>query len=149
MARRTKIVVIDAEGRDQGRNYIIKEMPSRQAEEWAVRALMALIKAGIEIPDEAAQMGIAGLAQVGFPALTSIKWPDLKPLLDEMMDCVSFIPDPRKPMVIRHPLNDDDAEEVKTLITLRKEVLELHLGFSLSDATQKRAVSEQEQPQST
>jgi len=40
-----------------------------------------------------------------------------------------LIPDPSKPQIIRK-LFPEDIEDISTLITLRKEVLTLHVGFS-------------------
>ena len=131
MARRHKEVVISAEGRDQNKVFKITEMPAAQAEKWAARALLALISSGATIPDSVAQAGLAGVASVGMGAFAGLKWEIMEPLLDEMMQCVQVVPSPG----IVRPLIEsaDDIEEVSTRFTLRKEVLELHLGFSLAD----------------
>ena len=64
-----------------------------------------------------------------------------EPLMDEMFRCIQIQPDPRKPEVVR-PLIDngtegDDIEEVATRLRLRSEVINLHTGFSMSDALSK------------
>jgi hypothetical protein len=51
-----------------------------------------------------------------------------EPLLDELLTCVEFMPDPARPEVVRS-LIDDDIEEVATIFKLQKEVLALHVDF--------------------
>jgi len=133
MARKEMTFVVEAEGRDKGKHFFIREMSASQAEEWAMRALMALAKAGVEMPDEMANAGLAGIASAGFQALGRMQFSDAKPLLDEMMACVQIVPDPAKPMV-RRALIEDDIEEILTRLRLRKEVFELLTGFSLAAA---------------
>jgi hypothetical protein len=131
--RKTKTVVIEAEGRDKGRNYLLTEMGSARAENWGLQALSAMARSGVEIPADIANAGLVGLKILGLRAFLSMPFEDAVPLFREMMTCVAFIPDPSKPMVSRSPAWDDDIEEVATRLTLRNEVIELHTGFSLSD----------------
>lgn len=144
MARKTKTVTISSEdsaNRDGGKNYLITEMPSSKAEKWAARALLALIASGMEIPDDVAGSGIAGLASVSpnlFSDGCSLSWEALEPLLDEMMACIQVIVGKTGLPVTRPVMTDDDIEEVSTRILLRKEIIELHLGFSLAAAQSKQ-----------
>ena len=131
MARRTKDLTITAQGRDFDKMFLLTEMPAVQAEKWAGRALLALLKSGVELPEDVAKAGLAGIASVGIKAFGSIEWGLAEPLLDEMMNCVQVIPNKRDKRVVR-ALFEEDIEEVTTLLALRKEVLELHLGFSLA-----------------
>lgn len=126
--RKQATVSIQDEGRDQGKTYLLTEMPASQAERWAIRALMSLAKSGLEIPDNAQEMGMAAIAAMGFTALANIPFEDAGPLLDEMMACVQIIPDPARPQVVR-PLIEDDIEEVRTRLMLRRDVFDLHTGF--------------------
>lgn len=133
MARKTKVVTIDA-GRDAGKSYLLTEMPASQSEAWATRALLALLHSGIEIPEEVQGMGLAGIASVGLSALGGIPWELLDPLLREMMECVQFVGDLSQINVatgLPHArrLVEDDIEDMKTRLTLRKAVLELHVDF--------------------
>lgn len=125
MARKTATIKIDAQGRDFGKTFIITELSAMAAEEWAGRALFAMMNSGVEIPDNIAKAGLAGVAALGIASLTKISFDAAKPLLDEMLTCVQIQPSPK---VIR-ALIDDDIEEVATLLTLRKEVFNLHLSF--------------------
>jgi hypothetical protein len=134
MARKTKTFVIEAEGRDKGKHYLITELPASQAERWATRALMAMAKSGVDIPDNLETTGIAGLATLGLRALAAMPFDEAEILLAQMMTCVAFIPDPSRPMVFRSPPWEDDIEEPATRVRLRTEVIEIHTGFSLADA---------------
>jgi hypothetical protein len=125
MARKTATIRIDAKGRDNGKVFIITEMSALAAEEWAGRALFAMMNAGVEIPDSIANAGLAGVASLGISSLTKVSFDSAKPLLDEMLGCVQIQPSPK----VTRPLIDDDIEEVATLLTLRKEVLSLHIDF--------------------
>ena len=128
--RKTVIITIQDEGRDKGKIFILTELPAVQAEKWAYRALLALARSGVEIPPNLAGAGFAGIAILGFQALAHIDFNDLEPLLDEMMSCIQYRPDPSNVQYSR-PLMVDDIEEIATRIKLRAEVYTLHTGFSL------------------
>ncbi len=131
--RKTATITIDAEGRDKGKTFFLREMSASQAEKWAARAFLGMAKAGVEIPDDIASTGLAGIATVGFRAIGGMGFELAEPLLDEMFQCVQIIPDPSKPNVIR-PLVEDDIEEVATRLKLRKEIFGLHVDFSKAGA---------------
>lgn len=127
--RKVATVVIAADNRDKGKTFVITEMPASRAEKWATRALIAISRAGVDMPDDIAAAGMAGLAVVGFQAITRVAFADAEPLLDEMMACAVFVPNPAQPLVFRD-IREDDVEEVSTLAKLRDEVVHLHTGFS-------------------
>ncbi len=130
MARKTALVVIEAQGRDHGKQFALREMPASQAEKWAMRALLALARAGIDLPDDPAEAGLPEIARIGLSALGAMAFADAEPLMDEMMACVRAVPDPARPAILR-PLIEDDIEEVATRLHLRREVFQLHVGFSI------------------
>lgn len=139
MARRVKRVLIKEEGRDKGKTFEITEMPADQGERWAYRVGIALSRGGIEVPTGMFDGGWAGLAKmwpyllvVGLRALHGAQWEEFEPLLDEMMNCVKWCPPGNAPLQDIHPGVDSQIEEVKTRVELRKELIELHLGFSLA-----------------
>ena len=90
MARKQKTITITPAGRDKGKAFLITELSAAEAEDWAGRALFALMNAGVQIPDNIAQAGLAGLASVGLKALNSLKFEQAKPLFDKMMECVQL-----------------------------------------------------------
>ena len=61
MPRRTKTYVIADENRDKGKMFLLTEMPALQAEKWAIRAFLALAKAGLVIPDDVASVSYTHL----------------------------------------------------------------------------------------
>src|SRR4051794_35635287 len=101
MARKQHAIVIEADGRDKGKTFVLNEMPATQAEKWAARALLAMAKSGVEVPDDIASSGLAGVAAMGIKALGGMSFEDAEPLLDEMFAMVSFIPDPARPTIKR------------------------------------------------
>jgi len=137
--RRTKDVIITAEGRDKGKVFRITEMSATAGEEWALRAINAAIRGGAKVPDGFQGVGMAALAVLGVKACLGMPWLDLKPLLDEMMACVTFVP-PNMPT--GRFMQADDIEEIATRLQLRQEVFELHTGFFTLAARLKQALSQ-------
>lgn len=129
MARKTKTITIDS-GRDAGKTFLITEMPLLQADRWAQQALFALARGGIDIPEEIEpDEGMLGMARVALNAIGHIDPQVGNELMDELLSCVQIIPSGG---VARDVLFDNDAcdiEDIKTLFTLRKEALILHLDF--------------------
>lgn len=140
--RKTAIYTAQS-GRDKGKAFQLTEMPARQAHKWATRALFAVMNAGLEVPEEYADAGFAGLAAIAssgdkellvmlIKTLGRVNIEQAEPLLEELLGCVQIIPEPSKPNVVR-ALFDQDLEEVATIFALQKEVLVLHMGFSTAD----------------
>lgn len=132
--RKTETVVISADGRDKGKTFILTEMPALRAERWALRALMALAKSGAQMPEGMERGGMAAIAVAGLRALQNIEFDEAQVLLDEMIDCIEIMPDPRKNPgfkreLVRNMAEGDDIEEIATIFTLRQKVFELHTSF--------------------
>ena len=135
--RREHVVIIPANGgRDAGKAFHLTEMPAAQTEKWALRAMMGLIKGGMEIPDEIVGSGIAGIATLGLTAFGRMDFEIAEPLLDEMFNCIKIYGTPGKEETIRF-LVENDIMEVGTRIRLRQEVFALHVGFSLAELRSK------------
>lgn len=128
MARKQASFVAQT-GRDQGKEFLITEMSATQAENWAIKVVLAIGNAGIEIPDNLVSQGMAGLVAVGYINLLKIPFDAAKPLLDEMMGCVQFIPSPN----IKRLLIEDDIEEISTRLALKKAIWNLHMDFFLGE----------------
>ena len=148
--RKTKIFVVTDEGRDKGKRFVIKEMPAFQAENWAMRAFLALARSGVDISESlrsSGMAGLAGLAVSGLRALQGMDYGEAKPLLDEMLDCVHHMPDPKtpeftRPLILSTPDGEgDDVQEVLTFMRLRKEVIDLHTSF-FTDGMSRNSTSE-------
>ena len=135
MPRKVKDVVVVAEGRDHGKTFRLYEMDAVRAEEWGLRALTVMNRSGVELPDERTLgAGMVAVMLYGVKALLSANFDDAKPLLDEMMDCVHFVPAPALEPKIERGLVDSDTEEIATRLWLRDRVIELHTGFSTAAA---------------
>lgn len=142
MARKSKLVVIktgNPDNRDEGKTFLIREMSALQAEKFAARALLALSRSGIDVPDEARASGPEAVVLFGLRAFTRIGFEEAEPLIDEMMQCVHFVPDPSQPNITRKLFDgdigdddDEDTSEVTTRLFLRGEVMQLHTGFTMT-----------------
>lgn len=133
--RKTEVYVVTKDNRDKGKRFIITEMPALRAEKWATRAMLALARSGVDIPTVTPGKpgGMGALALAGLQALQHLDFADAEPLMDEMMECVQIVSDPKHPETAR-PLIDsgeegDDIEEIETRVELRKRTLMLHVGF--------------------
>lgn len=146
MARKELTVTLDsAYGRDASKAFLLTEMSATQAEKWAIRALLALTRAGIEVPDNVMSMGMGAVAAIGMRAFGNLSFDEAEPLLDEMMHCVQIVPDPRVP-AIRRPVDTEDVEEVRSLLFLRNEVVALHTGFSIAGELSSFRAGQTDQP---
>ena len=145
MARKLQAVTITAAGRDQGKQFLLTEMPATRAEKWAIRVFLALARSGVDVPDNIASMGMAGIAMVGLKAMGGMDFELADPLLDEMLTCVQAVPDPAHPEIVRR-LVESDTEEIATLMKLRQEVLALHVDFSSLAARLNSEASPAEKP---
>lgn len=132
----TTVSITDPDSRDNHKVYKLTEMPASKAEKFAVRAFLALARGGVEIPENIKDAGMAGLATVGFSMLSKVEFVDAELLMDEMMTCVTFIPNTQSPDFSRN-LVESDIEEIKTRVRLRAEVFALHTGFSWADAASR------------
>lgn len=128
--RKTVIVTIDAPGRDHSKIFHIRELPASQAEAWGTRLMLALSRAGVDVPEGFFDMGMAGVAAMGLKAMGGLSWDVAKPLMDEMLTCIQIQPSASNPTVVR-ALIEDDIEEVATRLRLREEVITIHTGFSV------------------
>ncbi|WP_270425575.1 hypothetical protein [Klebsiella variicola] len=158
MARKSIIFTVEANNRDKGKQFKITEMPASKADSWAMQLAFAVLSAGITVPDnmlsalrtglspepkeedsEARALyesvmatGMAGLAKWGISSLAKIPYAQSKPLMDELLSCVSFIGGNG----IETPLTaDGQVEEVSTLLRLRIEAFKLHIAFVAATAS--------------
>jgi len=147
VARRTARITIttdDTENRDRNKVFLLTEMPAEQAEEWGMRALLALTAAGAEVPDDFEGGGMAAVAAMGVQALQGLRFEDVKPLWAEMFECVQIVPSPERDFARK--LVADDIEEIDTRLRLRKEIVELHVNFSRLEKISKSARPQTDQP---
>ena len=126
MARRTETVTIEGDpkvNRDAGKTFLLTEMSAWDATMFGAKALLLLTNSGATVPDPTS--GMAGLAVAGLQALEKLTFPQLKPLLEEMILCAQYVHKPG------HPPQDarENIEEVSTYMTLFRAAFVLHTGF--------------------
>jgi len=137
MSRKDLYYTLDDKcGRDAGKMFHIREQPALRAEKWAIRAIGALLSSGVSLPDDAASLGMSGMARIGLEALARVPFFQAEPLLDELMNCVMIVPDPSRPAAER-TLVEDDIEEITSFSKIRAEVFKLHADFFLKGRNSK------------
>lgn len=129
--RKTQVITLDSTcRRDAGKSFLITEMSPIKSTKWIYRTIIALVNAGVDFPDGAENMGWGVLITA---TLTDLKhglaWDQLEPLLDELMECVKFLPNTDNLSVTRG-LIESDIEEFTTFMRLQKEVIQLHANFT-------------------
>lgn len=128
-------------GRDYGKTFHLTEMSAFHADEWANRAILALVPRLTRqvSPDvaEALQQNpdMVDVERIGM-LLGGISFPEMKDLMRELMTCVQIkTEDPNMPLKALNFGSGDPAnpypviEDIETLRFLRSEVLRLHTGF--------------------
>ena len=127
--------------RDTGKIFLIHEWPAAKAEHWAVRALLAYNRGGGQIPLEAIGGGMQMIFLIGLNTFLrgQMQAEEVIPILDELLDCVQVIRDPKARGPDGQPVatdlaTEDDIEEPMTRLWLRSEVVRLHTHFSPFEA---------------
>jgi hypothetical protein len=129
-----EVTIATTEGnRDSGKKFLLTEMPALKAEKWARHAAAAVNRSDLDIREEIKQLGMLGFYLAGFQALAGGDIDQVDALMDQMLPLIHIV----EPKVTR-PLTPDggDIEEVTTIIQLRKDLLELHMGFTLAELVQ-------------
>lgn len=152
MARKTKQITIQNEGRDKGKHFLITEMSAALGADWVLKIFSILGPTLAEQDQDILKQGMAGLARIGLKSILRIPQERSKPLLDELLGCIQRIEDVRHPfprLIVIDPLNPDgdDIEEISTFYFLYGEVFELMTGFSLAAwivESQAAALADQE-----
>jgi hypothetical protein len=148
MALKNKTVTIKATedgerpNRDSGKTYLLTEMPALKAERWARHAIAACSRNDLNIKDEVAKLGMLGFYLVGFQALAGGDVHAVDGLMDQMLPCIQIV----ESQAVTRPLGGDgDISEVSTLYILRKELIELHMGFTFAEIASNLAANLAEQ----
>ena len=153
--RHTREVVISEVGRDEGKIFILTEMPAEEGELWASRALelldqafslvrardpsivaSAVAEAAAADKNEAdsdapVNKGMAGLAIKSRPFTLPTARALQDPSLDNLWDYIKFQPKDRSapPQTIFRDPEACQIQEWRTRLKLRMEFLDLHTGF--------------------
>lgn len=136
MTRKTKIIPIKAvegvQNRDAGKSFLITEKPAIQAKKWADRFFAAMDTKQMIIPPGISALGMVGVYLLAVNTMSGAPWGDVDKLMDELLECVQFVPEP--PLVPRPLTLEVDFEEISTINLLQWEVIALHGNFTLADA---------------
>lgn len=116
-------------GRDSARVYRITEMPAFRAEKWAIRALWLIAGTGSDLPESLDNVPFAEFVRRGFTALFKVDFKDAEPLLHELLLCAEMV----TKAGVRKLILNDDFEDPRTLLLLRKEIFALHTDFFTDD----------------
>jgi hypothetical protein len=134
--RKTQEIVIpgvpseELGARDNGKIFLLTEMPAEEGELWAAQALLLLEQAGVKGASEQHGKGMAGVAAVAKEGELAQVRALQDPSLASMWKHVKFQPADRK--VPPQPLFAGDAcqiEEIGTRLMLRGAFLALHINF--------------------
>lgn len=138
--RKSEVVEVPSEwgGRDAGKKFLITEWSADRAEHWAIRCLIAYNRGGGQVPMEAIGGGMEAIFLLGVNTFLrgQMQASEVIPILDELMECVKIIRDPkaRAPdgSIIASDIipGGEDIAEAKTRLWLRSEVIRLHTNFS-------------------
>lgn len=134
MRRTREVTIVQKEGerenRDANKTFLLTEVSAVAAEEWGVRAIMALGSSGITVPQEMVDGGLIGAVLVFYQAFMGANEAAIMPLWREMLPaCVKH----KQAEGIVMPYHAPMIEEVGTILTLRQQIMELHTGFTLAD----------------
>lgn len=124
MARKTCNLVIDEEGRDKGKIFVLTELPALDIERWTVRFVLALGKNGISLPDVQADSGFAGIAGILWVLIAQIAPAEAESLMATMLEGLKI----NEGKIVRDVMSDD-IEEPETLLKIRMAWVDLHAGF--------------------
>lgn len=123
---------IEKEGRDKGKVFQISEMSAVAGDKWSTKALFAIAKGDVVIPESISGSGFAGIAKLGLQMLLLAPYELVEPLLLDLLQCVKVVPDPRNQNIVRD-LIDADIEEFSTYADLREQAFKLHVDFFPQD----------------
>lgn len=135
---RDPLMITIESGADAGKTFRARQMSAGKTEEWAGRALLAVLGSpggradASQLMETAQTSRGAALWQAMAGGIASLGWDQVKPLLDMLLGQIDRVPNPEKPSVVipLTPANlDNHIQDVRTLLRLRGEVLRLSLDF--------------------
>lgn len=130
MARKEIPFIVEEEGRDKGKEFIITEMSAWDADTLAQDIFRAMGDSGFgEIPPDVIAMGCAGLATVGLSVLSASSPQIASQLRDRLMSTVDIVITHEGTRQQRKVKGELDFEEVSTIRTLLDKIFKVHFDF--------------------
>ena len=142
--RKTKELVINDRGTNK--SFKITEMSASKFEWWLIRVGRLLLGTGIgnqvdvDSAEDVQKLIADTLLKDGLKSLGSVNLAEAKELYDDLLKCCELKSD-NFYMPLDIDTIDGQIESVKTLFTLRKEALMLHLDFLESAAQSQSATA--------
>lgn len=142
--RKTKEIVINDRGTNK--SFKITEMSASKFEWWLIRVGRLLLGTGIgnqvdvDSAEDVQKLIADTLLKDGLKSLGSVDLAEAKELYDDLLRCCELKSD-NFYMPLDTDTIDGQIESVKTLFTLRKEALMLHLDFLESAAQSQSATA--------
>ncbi|HEI6738486.1 TPA: hypothetical protein SJ142_003014 [Yersinia enterocolitica] len=129
MSRKQITFIVEDEGRDKGKEFIITEMSAWDAEELSEEIYRAMGHGEFNsLPADVVSMGVAGLATVGVSVLAAAPASVSRPISDRILSTVEIVITNEGKDITRS-IKPIDFEEISTIRTLKDKVFELNFGF--------------------
>lgn len=130
MARKEIPFIVETEGRDKGKEFLITEMSAWDADTLAQDIFRAMGDSNYSsIPADVIAMGCAGLATVGLSVISASSPEVARQLRDRLMSTVDIIITSEGQRHQRKVNGSLDFEEVSTIRTLLDKVFEINFNF--------------------
>lgn len=129
MARKEIPFIVEEEGRDKGKEFLITEMSAWDADSLAQDIFRAMGESNFSgIPSDVMSMGCAGLATIGVNVVSASSPEVARQLRDRLMSTVQIVitHDGNRQMREVKPI---DFEEVSTIRTLMDQVFKVNFEF--------------------
>lgn len=131
MARKEIPFIVETEGRDKGKEFLITEMSAWDADTLAQDIFRSMGDSNYTgIPPDVIAMGCAGLATVGLSVISASSPDVAQTLRDRLMSTVDIIITTKEGGRQQRKVNGAiDFEEVSTIRTLLDKVFEINFDF--------------------
>lgn len=131
MALNKKVVKIENDSRDNGLKFEVTEMPLADADRWAQRVVLAMMRSGTrmtnsDLMDLKTTAGILEIAKFGVTAFGHMDEDLALELMNELIEkCVKIIPTGGEP----RDIVEGDVSSLSTMWLLRWESFAVHNDF--------------------
>ncbi|EPB7456777.1 hypothetical protein [Citrobacter freundii] len=130
MARKEIPFIVETEGRDKGKEFLITEMSAWDADSLAQDIFRAMGDSNYSsIPADVIAMGCAGLATVGLSVISASSPEVARQLRDRLMSTVDIIITNEGQRQQRKVNGSLDFEEVSTIRSLLDKVFQVNFDF--------------------
>lgn len=130
MARKEIPFIVETEGRDKGKEFLITEMSAWDADSLAQDIFRAMGDSNYSsIPADVIAMGCAGLATVGLSVISASSPEVARQLRDRLMSTVDIIITSDGQRQQRKVNGSLDFEEVSTIRSLLDKVFQVNFDF--------------------